>query len=339
MACAAAVLAFSEKAEAAFPGKNGKIAFTSLRDGRTGSEDIYTMNPRGTAVYRLTNYSGSDFEPAWSPDGTKIAFMSYRHGTFESTYSLNTMNARGTAVEPLISDPQDDHDPAWSPDGTKIAFARYRDGNDEIYTINPNGTGLNRLTNDPKPEDDAPAWSPDGKRIAFSSNRDGDSEVFLMDTDGSNVTRLTSNFALDASADWQRLLNRPPDCSGGTASPHTLERHNHEFELVTLSGATDPNGDPLSISVTGVTQDEPVLTNGDDTAPDAQSAAASEQVYLRAERNPKGDGRVYRIAYVVSDGEGGTCSGTVTVTVPRKRGEAAVDSGTTHDSFTTPAVP
>ena len=160
-----------------------------------------------------------------------------------------------------------------------------------------------------------------------------------MDSDGSNVTRLTSNFALDASSDWQRLLNRPPDCSGVTASPNTLERHNHEFELVTLSGATDPDGDPLSISVTAVTQDEPVLTNGDDTAPDVQSAGASDQVYLRAERNPKGDGRVYRIAYVVSDGEGGTCSGTVTVTVPRKRGEVAVDSGTTHDSFTAPAVP
>jgi Tol biopolymer transport system component len=202
MACAAAVLAVPKEAEATFPGKNGKIAFTSLRDAKTGSEDIYTMNPRGTAVYRLTNYSGSDFEPAWSPDGTKIAFMSYRHGTFESTYSLYTMNARGTAVEPLISNPQDDHDPAWSPDGTKIAFARYRDGNDEIYTINPNGTGLDRLTNDPKPEDDAPAWSPDGKKIAFSSNRDGNYEIYTINPNGTQMERITNDPKGDFSPDW-----------------------------------------------------------------------------------------------------------------------------------------
>jgi hypothetical protein len=68
VACAAALLAVSmEEAESTFPGKNGKIAFTSTRDGKTGSEDIYTMNPSGTSVERLTNNTAGDFDPDWQP--------------------------------------------------------------------------------------------------------------------------------------------------------------------------------------------------------------------------------------------------------------------------------
>jgi Tol biopolymer transport system component len=69
LACAAALLlaVSKEETEATFPGKNGKIAFTSTRDGKTGSEDIYAMNPSGTAVERLTNNTAGDFNPDWQP--------------------------------------------------------------------------------------------------------------------------------------------------------------------------------------------------------------------------------------------------------------------------------
>jgi Tol biopolymer transport system component len=170
LACAAALLlaVSKEETEATFPGKNGKIAFTSTRDGKTGSEDIYTMNPNGTAVERLTNFEDSDFEPAWSPDGSKIAFMSYRHSNgVESTYSLYTMNARGTSVERLTHDRKADLDPAWSPDGNRIAFVRDRHGRKpcrwfscyEIYTMNANGQALERLTNN-HAADFNPDWQP-----------------------------------------------------------------------------------------------------------------------------------------------------------------------------------
>jgi hypothetical protein len=105
---------------------------------------------------------------------------------------------------------------------------------------------------------------------------------------------------------------------------------------VTLGGATDPDGDLLALTIGSVTQDEPLNGMGDgDTAPDARRVAASHQIRLRAERSGKGNGRIYRIAYLVSDGKGGTCKGTVDVGVPRDqaKGGKPVDSGQTVNSF------
>jgi hypothetical protein len=123
--------------------------------------------------------------------------------------------------------------------------------------------------------------------------------------------------------------NQPPDCSKVTASPTTLWPPNHTLRLVTLTGATDPDGNPVTLTITGVTQDEPVNGTGDeDTAPDAEVGPAPNSVLLRAERSGTGDGRVYRIAFTASDGQGGTCSGTLTVGVPHDQGGRAtpVDS-------------
>ena len=78
-------------------------------------------------------------------------------------------------------------------------------------------------------------------------------------------------------------------------------------------GATDSDGGTLSYRIAGVTQDEYVTGVGDDTSPDAAltpAGAGSNQVYVRSEANPQRNGRVYRIAYTVSDGHGGSCSTT-----------------------------
>ncbi|MBV8996160.1 MAG: hypothetical protein JO287_21220 [Pseudonocardiales bacterium] len=110
---------------------------------------------------------------------------------------------------------------------------------------------------------------------------------------------------------------------------------NHQFVPVTLSGATDPDGDPVNIKVNGVTQDEPLNGTGDgDTAPDAR-ASAPGSVDLRAERAGTGDGRVYRVAFTADDGKGGTCTGTAKVTVPKSQGRdgAAVESAPVINSF------
>ena len=103
---------------------------------------------------------------------------------------------------------------------------------------------------------------------------------------------------------------------------------------MSLAGATDPDGDPVTLAVTGVTQDEPLNGRADgNTSPDARRGAASNRVLLRAERSGRGDGRVYRIAFRGSDAKGGTCTGVARVEVPRKRGRRAVDSGRVVDSF------
>jgi hypothetical protein len=146
-----------------------------------------------------------------------------------------------------------------------------------------------------------------------------------MNSDGTGETRITFTARDETSADWQPIPNRAPDCSGVAASRPSLTTHNRRFVAVTLDGVTDPDGDPVSFSIDGVTQDEPVSGPGDHTSPDA-IVEASGEVRLRAERDPRGDGRVYRISFAASDGRGGQCSGTATVSVPRKKRTPAVDS-------------
>ena len=131
--------------------------------------------------------------------------------------------------------------------------------------------------------------------------------------------------------------NRPPDCSGVTANPATLWPPNHKLQTVTLSGAADPDGDAPTLTITGVTQDEPVRTseNGD-PSPDAVAGPASNQVSLRAERSGSGDGRVYRIAFRATDKRGASCMGSVIVGVPHdRRSRVAVESPASYDSFAT----
>jgi Tol biopolymer transport system component len=172
-------------AHAAFLGANGRIAFTSDRDG---NREIYVMNADGTGQTRLTNDPASDSDPAWSPDGTKIAFVSSRDaGDFE----IYKMNADGTGQTRLTNEQFLDADPAWSPDGTKIAFTSRRDGSNQIYLMNADGTSPLRLTNNGASEG-FPAWSPDGSKIAFQTSRDGNWEIYKMNPDGTGQVNLTN---------------------------------------------------------------------------------------------------------------------------------------------------
>jgi hypothetical protein len=131
------------------------------------------------------------------------------------------------------------------------------------------------------------------------------------------------------------ILNQPPDCSPVTPSVATLVPPDHKWRIVRLTGATDPDGDPVALHITGVTQDEPLVGQGTGaTTPDARLGSTSDRVYVRQERAGTGDGRVYTISFEGSDGKGGTCTGAVTVTVPRGS-KPAVDSGQTVDSLGT----
>lgn len=133
--------------------------------------------------------------PAWSPDGSKIAFHSSREGN-----GIWVMDADGRNQRPLTRPVTGDLFPSWSPDGSKIAFARLEGGGFQIHVMNADGTGTTKLT--AVRSNFEPAWSPDGRTIAFASDRDGNREIYVMNPDGSDEQNLTRNPALDTDPDW-----------------------------------------------------------------------------------------------------------------------------------------
>lgn len=128
--------------------------------------------------------------------------------------------------------------------------------------------------------------------------------------------------------------NRPPDCSKVKPDKLYLWPPNHQLVNVALGGLTDPDGDPTTLTINGVTQDEPTNGLGDgDAGPDAATGASPSQVKLRAERSGKGNGRVYAISFTGADNRGGSCTGTVRVVVPQSSAKMPVDSGQNYNSF------
>ena len=181
----------------------------------TVNAEIYSIRSDGTGAVRLTNNLVEDTDPAWSPDGTRIAFTSRRDG-WQAIYVMNEDGSNIMRLTPLT---WASFHPAWSPDGTQIAFVSIRDViAADVYVMNADGTGERRLT-DHRALDTDPAWSPDGARIAFSSERDGNAEIYVMNADGSGVTRLTTDTLQDGHPAWSpdgtRLAFSRTQCVGG----------------------------------------------------------------------------------------------------------------------------
>lgn len=215
LAAVFASLVFATAAQATFPGKNGKIAFSGNyccdSSGFYGAQ-IAIVNPPDLfgRVTDLTPANAFDAMPAWSPDGTKVAFGSDRAYGSTQYSDIYVMNADGTGLTRLTTDGAS-YDPAWSPDGKKIAFVSYRAGfPGGIYVMNADGTAQTMIESFNSPtgqyQSSVPKWSPDGRRIAFAvydppPDASGVGGIYVMNADGSDVTQLTHDPA-DENPDW-----------------------------------------------------------------------------------------------------------------------------------------
>lgn len=159
-----------------------------------------------------------------------------------------------------------------------------------------------------------------------------DADNLIVETDETNncsYSNLVANIGIIG-------LMPALDCSQAIATPSLLWPPNHKLAPIAVTGVIDARGNPVTITVTGITQDEPTNGVGDgDTCPDALGVGTS-QPQVRAERSGTGNGRVYAISFRADNGRGGSCTGMVTVGVPHDKKDTPVDDGQKFDSTKCP---
>jgi Tol biopolymer transport system component len=245
---------FGSSAQAAFPGKNGLIAFE--RWG--GGSQVWTMEADGSSQKRLLVRRGR--APAWSPDGTRIAFWQITRGPS----TITVVDADGSNARTLTYGHRDVMNPRWSPNGRQFVLTGFADGFRILIVNSDDGRITFRGPVFPhQKRASRPTWSPRGDRIAFevgpyNYQHHHSSEVFTMTPEREDLRRLTENRAdeydLDWSPDGSRLLYvRIREHSHHL--PHRVEsdiavmgKNGHDVSILThterneRSAAFSPNG-------------------------------------------------------------------------------------------------
>jgi Tol biopolymer transport system component len=175
------------------------IAWAGAVDGGYG---IYVSAPDGSDARRLTD-GANDGWPAWSPDGTRIAFSSSSdpdasrcsrdaEWNLICRTDLYVMRADGSELARITSDPAPEYDPEWSPDGIRIAFTKSDLSGTAIWIANADGSDPRQVSSAEGGSDFRESWSPDGSEIAFSAIRYEDTYLWLVNADGTNERLLTN---------------------------------------------------------------------------------------------------------------------------------------------------
>jgi WD40-like Beta Propeller Repeat len=178
----------------AYPGPNGRIAFTSTQDG--GARHVFVTTSGGAVDLTGARSTAAETQPKFSPDGNEIALV--RDG------QIVVMAADGGGRTQLTRTRTGNGDPTWSPDGRSIAFVSLRDGSPNVFVMRADGTGVHQVTHDATGKSEL-AWSPAGARIAFVRVPvgGGDREIYSVATDGTGLRDLSSDpAAYDVDPAW-----------------------------------------------------------------------------------------------------------------------------------------
>lgn len=169
-------------------GGMGQIAFAS---DRSGVPEIYLVNLDGSGLRQLTTLLEGACQPEWSPDGTRLVFISpcRKNQDIYAGSSMFIINADGTNLVPLPSVPGGDFQPNWSPDGTRIAFVSLREkGIPQIFLISLSDYSVTPLFDPGSKTNSEPAWSPDGQMLSYIGP---DGRIWAMGADNTNRHPLT----------------------------------------------------------------------------------------------------------------------------------------------------
>lgn len=235
------LVALAPPARAGFPGRNGRLTFTSW-------SRVWTARADGSDMTEILRRRRRPIGPQWSPDGTRIAYSC--GGGYGD---ICVMNSDGTANVRLTDTPnRSEGDVAWAPDGEPLILVR-----DTTLVIldlasGEEGTIVATLVN-PR----SPSWSPDGSKIAVTATGSGASDVFTMNVDGSEVTNLTNDRRYEGEIDWSpdgtELVFSGSDADRGWALQiisvdGSSRRHVTEGHVWEVSPSWSPNGRRIAFS-------------------------------------------------------------------------------------------
>lgn len=178
---------------------NTRVAYVT-KESVTRGGVVFRLQIADSDGYNPTTILSSAepiMSPAWSPDGTRLAYVSFEQKR-PVLYAQNVIYGSRTKIAEFRGI---NSAPAWSPDGTRLALVSSKEGNAEIYVMNLSDKSMRRLTNHPA-IDTEPAWSPDNKHIVFTSDRSGPPQIFRMRSDGGAVERITFEGDYNARASY-----------------------------------------------------------------------------------------------------------------------------------------